>query len=297
MLERLDDHVVVGVLDHLLAIGLVLAGLLRLEVRPQRADHVHVQSRDVVVVVPDVLVLLVVLLLELLDRAVFLCFDLGDLSLALRLHVFSKTSHFRLVLFLDLTGDALVLLSLLSRQCVVVLRQSVTVFSLTDLLLLFLDFERTQVLLQLALVNAVLILAVLELDLSLLLDHGLLVEVLEHEMLEPLTPDLDRDRVLLLQVLMLAILVSQLSLLVLQLFLGDEPEVVDSQTLVVVLTRGNLFLLDQALERAALIAHRLLVLLVVVVVDGVSAGEGVSVRVFGCGSLCWLTFGRHTSCQ
>ena len=95
-------------------------------------------------------------------------------------------------------------------------------------MLFFHDFEGAQVLLQLALVDPVLVLAVLEFDLRLLLHHGLLVQVLEHEMLEALAPDLDRDRVLLLQVLMLAILVAQLRLLVLELLLRHEPEVVDS---------------------------------------------------------------------
>ena len=123
------------------------------------------------------------LLLQLFDGPVFLSFDLGNLSLALGLHVFSQASHFRLVLLLDLTGDSLVLLSLLSGEGIVVLSQSVTVFSLAHLLFLFLDFERAQVLFQLALVDPVLILAVFQLDLSLLLHHSLLIQVLEHQML------------------------------------------------------------------------------------------------------------------
>ena len=40
-------------------------------------------------------------------------------------------------------------------------------------------------------------------------------------MLQPLPPDLDCDRVLFLQVLMLTIFVTQLGLLVLEFFLGN----------------------------------------------------------------------------
>ena len=62
MLKRLDNHVVVGVLDHLLTVCLVFPCLLRLKVRTQCADHVHVQSSDVVVVVVDFLILSIMLL-------------------------------------------------------------------------------------------------------------------------------------------------------------------------------------------------------------------------------------------
>ena len=71
--------------------------------------------------------------------------------------------------------------------------QGVTVLCLADLLLLLRHFKCTQVLLQLTFANTMLILGVLKLDLSLLLDGGLLIEVLEHQMLQPLSPDLDRD--------------------------------------------------------------------------------------------------------
>ena len=89
-----------------------------------------------------------------------------------------------------------------------------------------------------------LIFTVLQLDLRLLFHHCLLVQVLEHEMLKTLAPDLDSDRVLLLQVLMLTILVSELGLLVFEFLLRNEPEIVNSQPLVIVLARGNLLFFD-----------------------------------------------------
>lgn len=102
-------------LDHFLTIGLILSGLFTLEIGPQSANHVHIQARNVIVVVANFLVLLLVLVLELFDGSVFLGFNLGDLSLSFGLHVLTKTRHLRLVLFLDLTGDTLMLFSLLCR--------------------------------------------------------------------------------------------------------------------------------------------------------------------------------------
>ena len=92
-------------------------------------------------------------------------------------------------------------------------------------------------------------------------------------MLQPLPPYLDRDCILFLQVLVLSILVTKLGLLIFLFFLRDKPEVVDSKTLIVVLAGGDFLLLDGALQRAALHTERLLVLLVVVVVDGISASK------------------------
>ena len=228
MFKRFDNHVIVSMLDRLFAIGLVFSGFFTLEICPQRANHVHIQARNVIVVIANLLILLLVLVLELFDRSVFLGLNLSDLCLSLGLHVLSQSCHFGLVLFLDLAGDTLVFLSFLSRKSIVMLGQSVTVLGLTNLLFLLLHLQCAQVLLQFTLIDPMFILAVLEFDLSLFLDHGLLVEILEHEMLQALTPDLDRDRVLLLQVLVLTIFVSQLGLLVLKLFLGDEPEIIDS---------------------------------------------------------------------
>ena len=106
--------------------------------------------------------------------------------------------------------------------------QGVAVLCLADLLLLLRHFECSQVLLQLTLANTMLILGVLKLDLGLLFHGGLLIEVLEHQMLKSLPPDLDGDGVLLLQVLVLTVLVSKLGLLVLELLLGHEPEIIDT---------------------------------------------------------------------
>ena len=177
------------------------------------------------------------------------------------------------------------------------LGESVAVLSLAHFLLLLLNFESAQVLLQLTLVDAMLIFAILELDLRLLLHHSLLVQILEHEMLETLAPDLDRNGVLLLQILMLTVFITEFGLLVLELFLGYEPEVVDSETLVVVLARGNLLFFDETLECSALVSHRLLVLVIVVIVDSVGSCQSflLCVELFVGSTSFWDHFlGRHT---
>ena len=105
----------------------------------------------------NVLILLVVLVLQLEDCLVLLGLNLGNFGLPLGLHVLAQASHLGLVLLLDLVRDALEFLSFGCGQGVVVLRQSVTILGLTHLLLLLLHFECTQVLLELALVDAMLI--------------------------------------------------------------------------------------------------------------------------------------------
>ena len=98
-------------------------------------------------------------------------------------------------------------------------------------------------------------------------------------MLQTLPPNFDRDLVFLRQVLVLTIFVPKLSLLVFELFLSDQPEVVDSETFIVVLASGYLFFLDVSLEGTALHPHGFLVLFVVVVVDGVGPGESLLLRI------------------
>ena len=125
--------------------------------------------------------------------------------------------------------------------------ERIRILSLAHFLLLLLDFECAQILLQRTLVYSVFVFGIFQLDLSLLLDHGLPVEILEEQMLQALAPDLDCDVVFLFEVLMLTILVAQLGFLVLFLLLGDQPEVVDSEALIIVLSCGDLFSLDAPL--------------------------------------------------
>ena len=88
-------------------------------------------------------------------------------------------------------------------------------------------------------------------------------------MLQTLTPDLDRDRVLLLEILMLTVLVSKFSLLVFKLLLGDEPEIIDSESLIVILACGDFLLLDRLFKGTTFISERFLGVFIVVIIDGI----------------------------
>ena len=134
-------------LDHLLAIGLRFTILFSLKIRTQRANHVHIEACDVVIVVMDVLILLIVLGLQLFNCAVFLCLNLGNLLLTLCLHILTEARHLGLVLFLDLVADALEFLALGRGLSVEVLIEGVLILCLAHLLFLLLDFECAQVLL------------------------------------------------------------------------------------------------------------------------------------------------------
>ena len=96
------------------------------------------------------------------------------------------------------------------------------------------------------------ILSILECDLSLLLELGQLIEVLEHQVLHSLLVDLDLDLVLLVQVLQLTLLVTQLRLLVLQLLLANDPKVVDSLPFILVEPCQVFLLADLVLEGSTL---------------------------------------------
>ena len=74
-----------------------------------------------------------------------------------------------------------------------------------------------------------------------------------------------------MQVLMLTILVSKLGLLVLELFLGHQPEIVDTKTFIVILTSGDFFPLDGTLKGTSFIPQHFLLLFVIVVINGLSS--------------------------
>ena len=86
--------------------------------------------------------------------------------------------------------------------------ESIFVFSVSALLLLLLNDEGANVLLELTFVNTMLVFGVLELDLSFFLKLGLLVDVLEHQVLQPLLPDLDGDPVLFFKILVFSVFVA-----------------------------------------------------------------------------------------
>jgi hypothetical protein len=78
----------------------------------------------------------------------------------------------------------------------------------------------------------------------------------------------------LFEILELALLISQFSLLILELLFAYEPEVVDSQALVVVKADQIFFLFNLLLKFTRLDPESLFVVFVMDVVDGVGTGLG-----------------------
>lgn len=250
--ERLS-HILVGVVvPSVLLVGSLSFIVRGSQVLLEELDDVHVGSSDIAVVLLDLLVFLLVLLCTLLNFLILADLDQGDLTLALSLHLSAEVLHFLLVLHLDLIADSLVVTSHSAHLFVVGLVQSVNVLLLTALLFFLLNFERSQVLLQLTFVNPVLVLRVLEGDLRFLLELRKLVGVLEHQVHQSLHVNLDFNLVFLLQVLELPLFVTKFSLLVFELFLSHHPEVGDSNTLVVVHVSQFVFVHDLLFQSTAL---------------------------------------------
>lgn len=227
---------------------------------------------------------------QLVDSCIFLFLDLLDLLLALVLHLLAEVEHLVFEFQMNFVADALELLTQLGLLLVLLFGEGVDVLVLAHLLLLLADLEESQVLLELSLVEAVLIFDVLQVDLRLFLQLGELVEVLEHQVLAPLFVDLDLDLMFLVQVLELTLLVSKLSLLVLEFLLADEPEVVNSESFVVVLTGRLLFDLDHVFELPALVSEGPFVGLVIDIVNRLGL---LSCLVLGRAASLLLWLGSH----
>lgn len=182
-LEGIDDlSILVLLLDFVLLCVLVFLLFLG-EIILQLLDDVQVSVRDLLVVLFDGGVFLGVLARQVLDRLILLGFNLRDLSFAFLFHVLAQEQHLVLEFELDLVGDALVFFTLVGRFLVVVAREGVQVLVVAHVLLLFGHVQPAEILLQLALGDAVLIFSVLKSDLGLFLQLGQLVEVLEDQML------------------------------------------------------------------------------------------------------------------
>jgi len=112
--------------------------------------------------------------------------------------------------------------------------EAVEVFFLTLVLLFLLDFEGPIVLFELPFIYSVLILSILQGNLSLFFHLGHLIPVLEHEVHQTLHVDFDFDLVFFFQILLLTVLVATLGIDVFQLLLTDHPEIADPDSLIVV---------------------------------------------------------------
>ena len=151
---------------------------------------------------------------ELLDCLVLLLLNLFDFVLPLVFHLLSQIQHLVLEFEMDLVRDSFKVLSQLGLGLVLLLSQGIEILSMPHFLLFLADLERSQILLELSGVDAVLIFHVLESDLVLLFQFSELIQVLEDEMLAPLLVDLDLNLMLFLKILQLSLFISQLRLFI-----------------------------------------------------------------------------------
>ena len=235
-------------------------------------DDVQILVSDNGVVVLDVVVLLVVLVGQLQDGLVLLVLDLLDLVLSLFLHLGSQVHHLVFEFLVDFVGDTLELLAKLCLLLVFLFRQSVKVLLVTDFLLLFGNFEGSQILLELTLVDAVLIFNIFQGDLSFFLKLSELIEVLKDKMLTSLLVNFNFDLMLFLKILQFSFLVSKFSLLVFEFLLADEPEVINTETFVHKKTSEFLFCFDHGIQLSKLDSHSLLVFRVIDIVNRSGGG-------------------------
>lgn len=146
-------------------------------------DDVEICVGDLRVVLLYVGVLLRVFRRQLLNCMVLLSFDPSDLCFPLFLHIVSKQQHLVLERKLDLAGDALVLLPDISLLLVVYFSERVEVLLVTHLLFFLGNLQASDVLLQLALGDAMIVLRVLQGDLGFFFQLSPLVLILKNEML------------------------------------------------------------------------------------------------------------------
>jgi hypothetical protein len=276
LLERAHDRVVlelllgellqllVGLLQglHYLLVGLLLIHLLLLhrcvlllrvtQLILQLLDYVQVCVRYFLIVVLDVIVFLLMFGSQVLNSLILFGLDLENKSLPLALHLFSEQEHLVLEFQRDLIRNSLELTAHLSRTFVEIFCQRVKILHVSNFLLLLLDFKCADILFELSLHDTVVVLGILECDLGLLFEFSELVKVLEDQVLDPLLVYFDFDFMLLREILQLPLLVSQLSLLIFQFLLANDPEVVDSLSLILVKTSKVLLLPNFVLEGSAL---------------------------------------------
>lgn len=252
LLERLNYLLVGLFLIHLLLLHRCVFLFRVTQLILQLLYDIKVCVRYFLIVVLDIIVFLLMFGSKVLNRLVLFGLDLENESLSLALHLFSQQKHLVLELQRDLIRDSLEFTAHLSGTLVEIFCQCVKILHVSNLLLLLLDLESTDVLLELALHDTVIVLCVLECDLSLLLELSELVKVLEHQVLHSLLVYLNFNFMLFRQILQLSLLVSQLSLLIFQLLFANDPEVVDSLSLVLVKSSEILFLPYLVFEGSAL---------------------------------------------
>lgn len=196
----------------LLLVGVFLSSIRKLIF--QLLDNIEIGIRNLLVILFDITVLFLMLSDEVCYSRVLNLLDSFDFGLADGVHFFSHQFHLVNVLGVDFVADSLKLVFELGLLLVLLLCKSVKILLVAYLLLFLGDLDGSQVLFELSFIDPVFILDVLQGDLSLFLELGQLIEVLENKMLTSLLVDLNLNLMPLVQILEFSLLVSELGLFI-----------------------------------------------------------------------------------
>lgn len=196
----------------LLLVGVFLSSVRKLIF--QLLDNIEIGIRNLLVILFDITVLFLMLSDEVCYSRVLNLLDSFDFGLADGVHFFSHQFHLVDVLGVDFVADSLKFVFELGLLLVLLLCKSVEILLVAYLLLFLGDLDGSQVLFELSFIDPVFILDVLQGDLSLFLELGQLIEVLENKMLTSLLVDLNLNLMPLVQILEFSLLVSELGLFI-----------------------------------------------------------------------------------
>lgn len=196
----------------LLLVGVFLSSICKLIF--QLLDNIEIGIRNLLVILFDITVLFLMLSDEVCYSRILNLLDSFDFGLADGVHFFSHQFHLVDVLGVDFVADSLKFVFELGLLLVLLLCKSVEILLVAYLLLFLGDLDGSQVLFELSFIDPVFILDVLQGDLSLFLELGQLIEVLENKMLTSLLVDLNLNLMPLVQILEFSLLVSELGLFI-----------------------------------------------------------------------------------
>ena len=209
-----NDLLIILLFDKPFFVSLIVFCFLKLKVTSKCSNQVKVSFRDCCIVLFYIRILFFMLMLELCNRIIFLGLNLAAFYFALFIHFFPKKFHFVFVLHLDFIWDTLIFFANISLLCCVCLGQRVEILLMPSFLFFLWDLQWSQVLFDLSFIDPMLIFEIFERYLPSFLQLSLLINILEEQMLQALLPNLDRDLILLFEILELSLLIPVLCLFV-----------------------------------------------------------------------------------
>ena len=209
-----NDLLIILLFDKPFFVSLIVFCFLKLKVTSKCSNQVKVSFRDCCIVLFYICILFFMLMLELCNRIIFLGLNLAAFYFALFIHFFPQKFHFVFVLHLDFIWDTLIFFANISLLCCVCFGQCVEILLMPSFLFFLWDLQWSQVLFDLSFIDPMLIFEIFERYLPSFLQLSLLINILEEQMLQALLPNLDRDLILLFEILELSLLIPVLCLFV-----------------------------------------------------------------------------------